>query len=62
MKLSLCTETNYERILASYTCPLFEGVSEPVYQARIEMMSRYGAVAAVSSMLPRHDPNPEGEQ
>lgn len=60
-KVSLCTETNFDRIMESYTCPLFEGIPEPIYMARIEMMMKYGAEATIGSMLPRRDPNPEGE-
>jgi hypothetical protein len=60
-KVSLCTDTSFDKIMSSYTCPLFEGISEPVYMARITMMQQYGATATIESMLMRRDPNPEGE-
>jgi hypothetical protein len=57
-KLGTCTETNLQRVLDSYTCPLFEPVVEPIYLARISMMQKYGDIEAVSSMI-RPDMNLE---
>jgi hypothetical protein len=52
-RVSGCGETSVERVLNSYTCLLFEPVTEPVYLARETMMEKYGAVSAVCAMLQR---------
>lgn len=50
-KLSSCNETNLQRVLTGYTCPLFEPVQEGVFVARIDMITRYGETVAVEVML-----------
>ncbi|MEI6503224.1 MAG: CBS domain-containing protein [Armatimonadota bacterium] len=59
--LALCTEASVERILQSYTCPLFQPVAEPVYWARIEMIKRYGERAGAESMLPMRTNTSQGD-
>ena len=49
--LRQCTETSVEKVLASYTCPLFTPVEEPIYIARLDMIQKYGQMEAVSSMV-----------
>jgi hypothetical protein len=61
-KLSQCRETDLEKVLRGFTCPLFEEASEPVYQARWDAMQQYGERAAVRAMLPLHSTEEEGEE
>lgn len=66
-RLAGCGATSVERVLESYTCYLFEPVTEPVYLARATMMEKYGDVSAVCAMLQRppeeeEDDNEEGEK
>lgn len=52
-KIAGCGATSVERVLNSFTCPLFEAVIEPVYMARVTMMEKYGDVSAACAMLQR---------
>ena len=60
-RLQKCRETSVEKVLASYTCQLFEPVAEAVYRARSDAMQKYGEQAAVRAMLPLST-NTEGEE
>lgn len=48
-----CSETSVEKVLADYTCVLYEPEQEPVYRARIDMMEKFGEVRAIQAMLKR---------
>lgn len=63
-RVDTCSETSIERVLNSFTCVLFEPISEPVYQARVRLMEQYGEVAAVEAMLkrPPQTTQEEGEE
>jgi quinol monooxygenase YgiN len=50
-RISTCVDTSVEKVLGSYTCVVFDAVTEPVYRSRIGMMDQYGDVAAVRAML-----------
>jgi hypothetical protein len=51
-RLKQCRETSVEKVLAGYTCSLFEPVAEPVAHARWDAMQKYGEQPAVKAMLP----------
>lgn len=53
LRVDICSETSVEKVLRSYTCVLFEAISEPVYLARVKLMEQYGEVATVEAMLRR---------
>lgn len=48
-----CKETSIERILTDYTCPLYRGVPEPVYMARVQIRSLFGPYHAAEAILNR---------
>lgn len=52
-KIDICSKTDVEKVLNSFTCILFEPISEPVYRARVLLMEQYGEVPAVEAMLKR---------
>jgi hypothetical protein len=52
-KVSTCTGTSAERVYAGFTCQLFEGVPEPEYLARLEMIKQYGEPQAIRAILNR---------
>jgi hypothetical protein len=52
-KIDICSKTSVEKVLNSFTCILFEPISEPVYRARVTLMEQYGEVPAVVAMLKR---------
>lgn len=56
-KVEICTATSVEKILNSFTCPLYEPVPEPVYRARVMLMMQFGDIAAVKAMMQKP---PEG--
>ena len=61
-KVSRCFETSVERILSSYTCPLFEAVPEPIFRARLDAMSKFGEMSAAEAMMNRPEQLEEGEE
>ena len=61
-RLGVCPETDLKKVWESYTCALFEGAPEPVYQARIDMMAQFGEIAAIQAMLNRPPPPKEEEK
>jgi hypothetical protein len=62
LRLSQCRETNVEKVLASFTCIMYEDAPEPVYLARWNAMQQYGEAGAVRAMLPLHHTADEGEE
>lgn len=60
-KVASCQETSLERVLWSYTCPLFDPVPEEVYQARITVMQKFGERYAIEAMLARPPPQVDEE-
>lgn len=64
-RIEVCNVVTVEKVKQSHTCPLFREVTEPVYLARLSMMSNYGEDAAIDAMInrpPEPEENPEGEQ
>lgn len=61
-KLMTCEATSVEKVLVSYTCPLFNAVAEPIFISRQHMMLQYGEVAAVEAMMMRPPQFQEGEE
>lgn len=60
-RLPTCLDTTLTQVKESFTCPLFQGVEEPVYQARLVMISNYGEDTAINAMM-QHPPKEEGEE
>lgn len=58
-KVSSCSATSVEKIIEGFTCQLFEGVPEPEYIARLEMIQKYGE-QTIQAMLNR--PVSKGEE
>lgn len=54
-KLAECNYTSVDKVLASYTCSLFEAAEEPVSQARWSMMKQYGERPAVQAMMVKNE-------
>jgi len=54
-RIAFCIDTSTKRVIESYTCPLFTGVEEPVYLARLAMIKNYGTERAIEAMLCRSD-------
>ncbi len=46
-----CSITTLERVLSSYTCPLFDAVPSPTYEARVRLMEMFGDEGAVAAMM-----------
>lgn len=61
-KLGLCTETSPQKLLASFTCPLYTPVVQPVYEARWHMIQRYGETTAANAMIDRPLHTDEGKE
>lgn len=59
-KVEICSATSVEKILNSFTCPLYESIPEPVYRARVMLMQQFGDVAAVKAMMQK--PPERGEE
>lgn len=59
-KVDICSATSVERILTSFTCPLYEAIPEPVYRARVMLMLQFGDEAAVKAMMQK--PPDRGEE
>lgn len=59
-RTAICRETSVERILTDYTCPLYRGVEEPVYMARVQIRAFFGPVQAAEAILNRTEI--EGEE
>lgn len=59
-KVEICIATSVEKVLSSYTCPLYESVPEPEYRARWMLMLQFGDVAAVRAMIQK--PPDRGEE
>ncbi len=57
-RIEVCSDTSVEKILNSYTCPLFEPIPAPIYVSRVMMLNQYGEVAA-QSMMKKPLPNVE---
>ena len=51
-----------EKVQASYTCPLFKEVPEPVFRAREQMMWQYGEVTAIKGMMNRPQEEQQGDE
>lgn len=49
--IEICSETSVEKVLGSYTCPLFEPISAPVYVSRVMMMQQYGDEFAIRAIM-----------
>lgn len=52
-RVSSCSVTSAEKVRGGFTCQIFEGVPEPEYVARLEMIRKYGEQQAVQAMLDR---------
>ena len=61
-RLETCQITSIQKVLAAYTCPLFEAVPAPVYEARVHMMSQYGDEVAVQAMMKNHQQQTKEEE
>lgn len=46
-----CKETSLEKVLSSFTCPMFTAVPEPVFLARLTTMNRFGEKTAVLALM-----------
>ena len=52
-RVGQCLETNYQKVYWGFTCALFEGISEPEHQARVDMKQRYGDSYTIRALLDR---------
>lgn len=58
-RLGNCAQTSVEKVLADFTCVLYEPVEEPVYLARAQMMEKFGEELAVKAMLEKPEERQE---
>lgn len=50
-RIAECSITSMQKVLSSFTCPLFEEVPGPVYQSRVVLMQQFGEEGAVAAMM-----------
>lgn len=58
-KVAICSATSVEKVLTSFTCPLYEAILEPEYRARVMLMWQFGDLAAVKAMLQKPEEKEE---